>query len=144
MTLLGLTISMVWSTSAMAVALNIVIEGTVTSTGSVPVPAKQVAISCDNRLSSRFLGFVTTDSRGHYRLATTSDVCPLGSSVTVRGDEDGNGVYESANIGTVHEHTIVDLYLGRNLVVPEFGMVGAGISLIAGLYALIAVRRKTA
>ncbi|HXH27212.1 MAG TPA: hypothetical protein VNG90_04915 [Candidatus Acidoferrum sp.] len=109
----------------------VTIEGTVTDSG-VPAAGIKLAIDCSGQLFANFIGFTFSDGSGRYVVHTDDVLCPLGTKVQVRADKDGDGKFRSSAIGVAKPLTVVNVELGKNFAVPEYGLLTSLLAMIVG------------
>jgi hypothetical protein len=128
-----------WHAAHASTLDQVIIDGVVTHNGA-PAAGFAVAVSCHDKLWANFIGFATANASGYYKIITTTDECPFGSTAESRADQNNDGKYESSAESTVKPHTIVNIQLGKNFVVPEYSVLTGMLALATGFGALCAVR----
>jgi hypothetical protein len=121
--------------SVSALAPMTMVSGEVKDANNDPVSGASVAVTCTHNTVDTTKN-VVTDASGKYYAFFGSTECNTGDSVLAQteGSEDQEGTVE-------YNQTCRINTLKLNLQIPEFGVIGGAIVLLAGL-GIVAYRRK--
>ncbi|HEU5187535.1 MAG TPA: carboxypeptidase-like regulatory domain-containing protein [Candidatus Saccharimonadales bacterium] len=121
-----------------AAAQEVIISGVVFDQGQ-PVPGIQVQVEC---WETAFVQRPITDATGKYRVVTTADQCPLGTTLKVRSNTALNAKvgfkFSTVQLGVNN----LPIHLILTHGVPEYGWAPAFTALAAGVGLVIFNRRR--
>ena len=112
------------------------VTGTVTN-GSALVNDAKVTVVCNNVSKTTHTG-----SNGAYLVTYRASVCPSGYTATVEAVQ---GKLSGGNKGQVNEYGSADLnvaIVNVSVALPEFGLATGAVAGVAGVGALMYVRRR--
>lgn len=135
------TVLILASSTVHAVPLFIRIKGTVTKNGQ-PVAGMQVGVNCRNESLYKPIGNTNTDSSGNYEVYAATFDCPAGATIEVTAGPDDDGKSVTAAKSRLYPDTVIDVEMGTNIPIPEYGWLGGTIAAATGMGVIVVARRR--